>query len=283
MRKPKFAGIFYEGSSDKLKKQLEDSFLGEKGPGELPGKRTGKVQAVITPHAGYVYSGMCAAWSYKAIGESEIPDLYIIFGPNHHAPVSGMSVESFETPLGIIRTDLEFAKTLEEKGTIGVNEKIHQLEHSVEVQIPFLQYANEKDIEKVKVLQILISTDIDIDQLAADLKETIMDLKKTVVYIVSSDFTHYGINYHYVPFVDNIQENLYKLDADAIEYIKKLDYKGFMGFVDEKEMTICGQLPIALLLRLVKSKKVELEAYYTSGDLSKNYRNSVSYASVIFR
>lgn len=283
MRTPKFAGIFYESSETLLKSQLENCFLGERGPGELPGKRKGKIVGAIVPHAGYMYSGACAAWAYKAIAESEIPDVYILLGPSHSGAGSGLSVESFTTPLGIVRTDLELAKQVVEKGTLKVNEKLHANEHSLEVQLPFLQFSMGHDIAQLKVLQILVGDDIDLTQAVMDIKEVLMDTGKNAVFIVSSDFTHYGVNYHYVPFVEKVQENIYALDKKAIDFILKGNPKGFMRVVDEEKMTVCGAVPIVFLLNLMKFSKADLEAYYTSGDMAKNYRNSVSYASILFR
>lgn len=283
MRKPSFAGSFYESSETALTKQLEDCYTGKRGPGELPGKRKGHIVGVITPHAGYQYSGMCAAWAYKAVGEAELPDLYILLGPNHHGNGSGMTLETFESPLGLIRTDTDFANRLAEKGTIKVNEKIHLQEHSVEVQLPFLQHTLGRDTEKLKVLQILVGDDLDLKKAAIDLKETLMDTGKKAVFIISSDFTHYGHNYRFVPFVEDIPQGIHDLDQELIRPILKGDVNAYMTVLGEKEFTVCGVLPIELFLRTAKFQKGDLEAYYTSGDLAGKYRSSVSYAAIIFR
>ncbi|MBU1974816.1 MAG: AmmeMemoRadiSam system protein B, partial [Nanoarchaeota archaeon] len=258
-------------------------FTGKRGPGVLPGKRKGMIKGIIAPHAGYSFSGPCAAWSYKALGESEMPDLYIILGPNHHSSASGISVESMELPFGTLRADQPFARELEKKGTLKVDEEIHKAEHSVEVQLPFIQFVDEKQIEKIKVLQILVGQDLDLAKAALDIKETMMDFGKKVVFIASSDFTHYGPNYHYMPFIEDVQKNIYEMDRQAIEFILNGDEAGFLKFVEEKEMTVCGFLPIALLLKVLRHPKATLDAYYTSGDVAENYRNSVSYASIVFR
>jgi hypothetical protein len=283
MRTPKFAGQFYESSENALRKQIEDCFAEKRGPGELPGKRKGKIVGVIAPHAGYQYSGQCAAWAYKALGEAEIPDLYIILGPNHHSGQSGMSIETMQLPFGLVRTDMDFANKLAAKGTIPINEKIHSQEHAIEVQLPFLQFVMGRDTERLKVLQILVSNDIDLKKAAVDLKETIMDTGKKVVFIVSSDFTHYGRDFRYIPFVEKVQESIYELDKGLIDPILKGDVQGFTQLLKEQEYTVCGIYPIELFLRTVKPKKGDLEAYYTSGDLIGKYHSSVSYASIVFR
>jgi len=121
-------------------------------------------------------------------------------------------------------------------------------------------------------------------KLAIDIKEVTMDMNKKVTYIISSDFTHYGSNYGYIPFESERQKNIYALDNKAIEFIKNFDAKGFLNFVEQERITICGANPIYLLLNLIKDANVLLEQYYTSADLDpdSNYRNSVSYASIVF-
>lgn len=286
MRKPTYAGLFYPKTIGALNKVLEECFTGKLGPGALPSKpRAGAlfVKAVICPHAGYVYSGMAAAWSYKALAEAELPDLFILLGPNHRTNESGISLETFETPLGFVRVDQEFATPLVKKGNIKVNEGIHADEHSLEVQLPFLQFALKDKAEKIKILPLLVSDDLDLDKAANDLKETISELKRKVTFIVSSDFTHYGSSYGYLPFSDNIKQNLSKLDKEAIEFIKKADTKGFEEYIHKTGASICGYLPISLLLKTITFNKVSLEQYYTSGDVVGDYANSVSYASIVFR
>jgi|FLOH01.1.fsa_nt_gi MEMO1 family protein len=283
MRNARFAGTFYEKAESLLSKQIEECFLGEKGPGITPTIGTEKIQAAIIPHAGYIYSGQCAAWAYKALAEGGLPDLFIIIGPSHHYKESGFSMETFETPFGFVRVKQDFARNLAEKGHLKQNETIHLTEHCIEVQLPFLQYTFKQQIDKIKILPILISEDADLKNIALDIKETLMEMNLRAVFIVSSDFTHYGPNYHYVPFSENVKQNIYDLDGQAIELIKNQDQKLFLEYVDKNFSNICGVLPIVLLMNLVKSEKILLEQYYISGDLLDNYRNSVSYASLIFK
>ena len=284
MRKPVFAGSFYPRSEPALKKAIESCFVSEKGPGELPAKsKPKKLLAVIAPHAGYQYSGSAAAWSYKEIAESQRPDVFVILAPNHNSGRSGICMETFLTPFGEVRVDQEFARELAAKGTIHVNDEIHRPEHSIEVQLPFLQYALGHEAVGMKILPILVSSDLDLSKAALDLKETIIDLDRKVLFIVSSDFTHYGKNYQYLPFFKDVKENLSELDGRAFELIKGADYTGFEEFMDETDDTICGFYPILLLLRTVKFKEAILEQYYTSGDIVGEYSNSVSYASIVFR
>ena len=218
------------------------------------------------PHAGYQYSGACAAWAYKEIGEAELADTYVIMGPNHTGlGGSALTTQNFRTPFGIVRTDKRLASYLISKGSIVDSELPHLEEHSIEVQIPFLQFIN-KDSESWKILPIVLSDDIDYKALALDLKEAMVDLGKKIVFIASSDFTHYGRAYGYVPFSSDIPDRIRKLDKKAIEFIKKKDDVGFLNYVYETGATICGRLPIATLLNIMSNKKAELLQYYTSGE-----------------
>jgi len=288
MRKSKFNGMFYEKATSLLDAQITECFTGERGPGALPSSITNKkVTAIIAPHAGYSYSGQAAAWSYKAIAEQGMSDLYIIIAPNHSSKYSGITTETFEMPYGLIRVDQHFARELVQKGNIEVNDAIHEDEHSIEVQLPFLQFIFKKQVEKIKILPILIGADYSreqLKQLALDIKEVAMDMSKNITLIISSDFTHFGRNYNYIPFGDHVKENIYKLDEAAINLIKEFKADDFLDFVEKEMMTICGASSIYLLLSYLKTGKANLEQYYTSADLTPetNYKNSVSYASIVF-
>ncbi|MBN1376732.1 AmmeMemoRadiSam system protein B [Candidatus Woesearchaeota archaeon] len=283
MRKSVYAGKFYPGAVTVLDKTIKECFEDKFGPGALPSKPDKKIKAVIVPHAGYKYSGPCAAWAYKELAEMEMPDLFILLGPNHHGNGSGISMETWDMPYGYVRVDQDFARALKEKGNIKVNEKAHAMEHSLEVQIPFIQFIYKNKLEKIKILPVLVDSNADLDKIALDLKETIMDSGKKVVFIVSSDFTHYGRDYRHLPFTSDVKKRIYEQDREAIKFIENFDAEGFLKFTDDNFMTICGVYPIALLLKTIKSKKVRLEQYYTSADILKtDYKNSVSYAAVIF-
>jgi len=288
MRKAKYAGKFYEKAVSLLDVQIKKCFEGERGPGALPSTITNKkIKAVIVPHAGYSYSGQAAAWSYKAIAEQGMSDVYIIIAPSHSSSETALTNETFETPYGMVRVDQHFARELVQKGNIKDDNSIHENEHSIEVQLPFLQFVFKKNKEKIKILPILIGTNAtreQLKQLAMDIKEVAMDMSKNVTFIISSDFTHYGRDYNYIPFGDHRKENIYKMDEAAINLIKEFKPEEFLDLVEKELMTICGASPIYLLLNYLKTGKANLEQYYTSADLTPetNYRNSVSYASIVF-
>lgn len=284
MRKAVVAGTFYEKAESLLKQQIESCFNGDRGPGALPAKQLPEsIKAIIVPHAGYVYSGQCAAWAYKALAESHTPDIFILIGPSHHYLESGLTTETFETPLGNARVNQDFARRLVEKGNLKQNEKIHLQEHSLEVQLPFLKYIYKEFLEKPTILPILLSHDADLDKIALDIKETLVETGLKACFIISSDFTHHGPNYKFLPFTENVKEKIYDLDKGALDIIKTLDADKFSDYIKKTGATICGYIPITLLLKLIKSDKVLLEQYYTSGDITGDYKNSVSYASLVFK
>ncbi len=288
MRRAKFAGMFYQRARSLLDRQITECFEGERGPGALPStKGSTKVKAIIVPHAGYAYSGQAAAWAYKYIAEQGMSDLYIIIGPTHNSSKTALTTQTFDMPYGLIRVDQHFARELVLKGNITEDDTIHDEEHSVEVQIPFLQFIFKKQIEKLKILPILIGSSCSrskLKKLALDIKEVAMDMNKNVTLITTSDFTHYGPAYKYIPFESHRKENIYKMDEAAIELIKGFKSDEFLDLVEKELMTICGASPIYLLLNYLKSGNVRLEQYYTSADLDSksDYKNSVSYASLIF-
>jgi len=285
-RKPIAAGTFYESTFDKLEKQITSCFTHKLGPGDLPVKRTNKkILSIITPHAGYFYSGPCMAWAYKEIAESKFPKTYIIIAPNHTGLGSEFSTYLFadwETPFGIIKVDKNLGNKLIKKFPDLTNEaEAHLQEHSIEVQLPFLQFASKDNLNKLQFLPICISS-TDYNKLIKLGK--ILSEFQDIVLICSSDFTHYGPNYGFLPFLYSKKENIYDLDSKAISYIKELNSKDFYEF--SKTTTICGRSPITATIefsKLKKSKKVTLLSYYTSGDIINNYENAVGYASLVFK
>ena len=263
MREPYVSGSFYEGNFNNLNKQIENCF--EKGPGELPTKRKNKdIKCIISPHAGYFFSGKCMAWVYKEIGESKFPDVYVIIGTNHYSSETLVNLDDWETPFGVIKN---FNQDL------GLEKSKMEQEHSVEVQLPFLQFVSKDRLKELKILPIVTN------MYNKNVVEKLRKIKNKVV-IASSDFTHYGDNYNYKPFVYNKKENLYEMDKKAIDFILKLDTKGFLEY--SKNKTICGRGAIAIVMDVCKDSKARLIDYYTSGDIINDYNNAVGYGGVVF-
>ncbi|MFC1742232.1 AmmeMemoRadiSam system protein B [Nanoarchaeota archaeon] len=286
IRKPIVAGQFYPGDKDELLDAIKQSFASEFGPGGLPGKRgSGKVYGAVSPHAGYLYSGAGAAWVFKEIGEAAFADTYVILGVNHSGAQTCACNEDWETPLGTVRCDTEFVGLLEEKG-VPVSNEMHHMEHSIEVQLPFLQFVSEDRAKDLRIVPIMIA-DSKFEKWGQIIKEVIESLGRNVVVICSSDFTHYGHSYGFVPFSDDVKTQLYKLDSDAISFITKPNPSSFFDYTENTGATICGRHGICTLMWLMKyldvERKGELLKYYTSADVMGDYSTAVGYAAIVFK
>ena len=274
IRTPAVAGMFYPGQKNELKKSINDCFLHQFGPGELPKeKSTKKIFGVICPHAGYMYSGPVACQSLHAISAEPV-ELFIIIGPNHWGigcNVASMKDCIWETPLGQVEIDSKAAQEIaDDSKFVELDFFSHTKEHSLEVQIPFLQeiYSN------FKILPIaLIDQSIEVAQ---DIGHAIAKLakKQKTMIIGSSDFTHYEPN-----------EFAHKQDKALIEPILDLDVNRFYKVLKEKQVTACGYGAIATTMVACKelgATKGELLKYATSGDVTGDTTSVVGYGSIIF-
>jgi len=289
LRKPIVAGQFYQAGFEALDKQINECFKSKLGPGDLPVKRSNRkiTSAIISPHAGYQFSGPGAAWAYKEIAESKFPSCFIIIGPNHTGLGTSQvstTLAEWETPFGPVKCDKGFAREIIGKCNFVQDDyKAHANEHSIEVQLPFLQFANKDNLRKIKIVPLIIS-EYNLD-LCRTLGDTIADIKEDICVIASSDFTHYGPNYNYTPFLHDKKGSMYGLDGGAIEFIKKMDTKGFLDYVNKKRATICGAGAIGVCIEIMRNlgiKKGQLLSYYTSGDIVNDYTNAVGYAAMKF-
>jgi len=290
IRLPYVAGAFYPGHADVLLKAIKDCFLDKEfGPGGLPeGKIEGlKVIGGVAPHAGYVYSGPCAAHLYKRIAESNTDNpTVVILGTNHtgFGPSVSMNItRDWQTPLGVVKTDREFGRALLDSGIVLEDESAHNWEHSVEVQLPFLQYIFHDDFKIVPIVLSRLSVN-EIRRLGDTLYEVSKDYDRDVIVIASSDFTHHGYNYGYVLFKENEIENVTKLDLSFIEEIKNLDLNAFLEKLRKVNATVCGYSSIATLMEFSRhhGAKVNLLKYYNSGELTGDSSLIVGYAAISF-
>ncbi|MBD3203110.1 AmmeMemoRadiSam system protein B, partial [Candidatus Woesearchaeota archaeon] len=203
----------------------------------------------------------------------------------HQGLSSGISIEDWKTPFGLVKTDKDLAILLKNKTGLKINEKPHMNEHSIEVQLPFLQFANKDLIKEIRIVAVSVGRDVDFNKLGSDLTSLLN--KKDVIYIVSTDFTHYGPNYGYVPFTSDIPERLNKLDKEAIDLIKNLEIEKFREFLNKTHITICGYYPTLLLMKILSESEIKTKGsllmHYTSADIVGDYKNSVSYASILFK
>jgi len=281
MRKIIFNGLFYEDDFEKLDEQINRCFTGRFGPGDLPIKRHKRIKGIISPHAGYQFSGGGMAWSYKEIAESEFVKTYVILGVNHSkmGRKFGCSLEDWEGIFGAVKVDKKLAEKIMKKTELKVDEEAHSKEHSIEVQLPFLQFVNKDKLKELRILPILINCD-DYEELKKF--GEVLGSFKDIIVIISSDFSHVGSNYNYLPYEHNLKESVYEDDKKAMELIKELKSKEFFEF--NKEKTICGGNSIVVGMEAFKKmgSKGRVLHYYSSGDVIEDYENFVGYGSMVF-
>lgn len=274
------AGSWYPGDPAQLRAYLDDLLQGD-APER---KDSGPVRALISPHAGYMYSGAVAAAGYRLVRGQAFKRV-LLLGPSHHGGFHGLSIADathYETPLGPIPLDLEAVKRLRGSPLVTSDPDAHRDEHSLEMQLPLLQRALQPGW---RLVPILVGRMQPGDYAtAAQLLRPLLDDHTLVV--VSSDFTHYGPRYGYLPFPDDgkTAARLDALDRGSLDHILHKDPQGFLDYKARTGTTICGYQPIALLLHLLPPDSTgQLVAHATSGELTGDYENSVSYLSIAFR
>ncbi len=275
MRPPAVAGQFYEGTREGLLKQIESCYLHPVGPGSLPklGEAPQKILGLVSPHAGYMYSGPVAAHGFRRLAEEGRPNHLIILGPNHHGVGSGVSLMSsgkWVTPLGEVGVDGELArKILHSSEIIDDDPVAHQFEHSIEVQLPFLQHLfGEFEFVPICMMFQDLKTSLEVGKALA---EACAGLR--AVFVASTDFTHYEPH-----------ESAVRKDRRAIQHILQLDPEGLVRTVERERISMCGYGPVAAMLeaaRRMGGKKAELLKYATSGDTSGYKAEVVGYASIV--
>lgn len=264
---------WYTSDSVELKNQLETLIKNAIAP------KTDTPIAIIMPHAGYAYSGKVMAATIKTIQDNEF-DRIIILGPSHYVhlenQIAVLSADYIQTPLGKIAIDKNATQELlKYKGFINAPD-IHPNEHSVQIEIPWVQIMSPK----TPIVPLVVGQldPYSVIEHAEAIKRLITP--KTLV-LISSDFTHYGASFNYVPFDTDIEENIQKLDSLAVNYIIQKDLNGFQSFIQNTRAIICGEMPIQLLLALLPTHSVpHVIGYQTSGKLMSNWTHSVSYVGL---
>ncbi len=280
VRRPAVAGSFYPGNKTELLNLLDYLFssLGINGiptPNE-DGER--RVKSLLSPHAGYIYSGRTAAAGYSKLAEDGVPETFVVIGPNHTGLGSAFSVSSaniWETPLGRIELDKELILAIQEHfSDLSFDDMAHMSEHSVEVQLPFLQaiFGNRfKIVPIVMGIQVPESSIL----LGKAISMASEELGRDIVVVASSDMSHY------IP-----EEEARKKDSAVLESILALDVQGLFSTIYELDVTMCGPGPASVAMTHAKMKGVrrgELVRYSTSAEASGDKSMVVGYASVVFR
>jgi len=275
VRKPAVAGTFYASTRDGVVGQIEWSYRHRLGPGDVPevnesGPR--EIVALVAPHAGYMASGPVAAHAYSALARDGRVDTAVIVGPNHTGYGTAVSVwqsGAWSTPLGDVRVNQDLAKSLL-GGIVRADESAHIYEHSIELQIPWLQHLYGDAVQIVPVAMLAQDADT-----ASEVGEALSKVTGNVVLIASTDLTHY-----------EPPEAAAQKDADVIATMESLDSDEMYRRLRAEACTMCGYGPVAAVMhaaRKLGATRAELLKYATSGDTTGDYSRVVGYASVAFR
>lgn len=263
VRQPAVAGQFYTDEPKRLRGDLQRMV-----PVDAPKKR---VKGIVAPHAGYVYSGHVAGAIYGTI---EIPRTVVILGPNHHGfgAAAALSPDGeWLTPLGSVPTDERLSLLVRKQiPFVEADSSAHRFEHSLEVQVPFLQHCRPD----VRIVPICLGFgDYERCRLLGEgLARAIGEFGEDVLLVASSDMTHY-----------ESADAARAKDEQAIAELLALNPEGLLRVCRQKSITMCGVIPAAVMLAAAKSlgaTRAELVRYATSGDVTGDYRQVVAYAAV---
>jgi len=278
LRRPAYAGTFYEGTAQSLKRQIEECFTHELGPKALPKVADAKLEHIvglISPHAGYMFSGPVAAHGYYNLALDGKPDLIVLFGPNHSGMGSGLAVireGAWQTPLGEVEIDTATADSIvRESHVVDVDEGAHLREHSIEVQLPWLQYLYGSSFTFVPICFLMqdLQSSREVGRAVA---KALRD--KNALVIASTDMTHY-----------EPQKVAEKKDKAVIEAASKLEEGKMYSTVEALQVSMCGYGPVVAAITAAKelgAKNGKLLCYKTSGDVVGDYSAVVGYASIMF-
>ena len=272
LRHPAVAGHFYHGSAEALRKQVREFII--------PDAKRVKAFGVLSPHAGFLYSGSVAGAVYSGV---ELPDTFVLIGPNHTglgAPISLMARGQWETPLGAVTIDEPLAAAILSKSSrIHEDTLAHIREHSLEVQLPFIQYFKEKfTIVPIQMLDVRLESCLEVGRaIAGAIAECGMRNAESkgsgVLIIASSDMSHY-----------ESAETAKEKDHKAIHHILDLDPEGLYRTVRDSGISMCGFGPAVAMLSACKAlgaTRAELIKYANSGEASGDYKQVVGYAGIV--
>ena len=301
IREPQFAGICYSSKPKELKKDLRNCFalVDNRRLGVLT-NGVSCLKGIIVPHSNLDLSGPCAAWAYEAMAKLYLPDLLIILAPEHSASIGNpfsVLCKDFLTPLGLVKTCKDFIELLKKKCSfdILVNNLAHLKEHSIEIQLPFLQYIYRENLDRLKIVPILCAAkprnpelksvfDIQQKEFICTLKELITDTHKNVCLIATGDLMHSN-NW-------NLTQQFHQKNKEMMSLLKQADAESFKLGLSSGGYKSCGKTSFYPFLKLLVSPKVRIMNYsWTSNSifLQKNqskiqYRNivNIGYVSMIF-
>lgn len=280
VRPPCCAGSWYPADAETLGK-LIDGLMEEASAPSINGKPI----ALIAPHAGYRFSAPVAASAYKTLrGHPYKRVIVMAFSHRYAGSYRGVDVPerltAYRTPLGDVPIDREACDRLLKSEMYSSHDRVGEEEHSLELQLPFLQIA----VADVKLVPLLVGK-MAVHDYAKAAEALLPLIDDETLLVASSDFTHYGTNYGYLPFRSDVAEKIRELADLALAPLEKADFDGFAGHLEETNDTICGSGPILLLLRVLSMRGGAAgarAAVDTSGRMLDDWTNSVTYQSIVF-
>ena len=284
---------FHPFNRDQEKNEIERCFLSRHGVGEKPrvsedGER--RIIGGVAPHAGLVYSGPIAAHVYYRIARDGQPETFVILGVSHGGnPGFAIMFDAiWRMPMGDVYVDSELARTIVRHSEyVDINPEAHEGEHSIEIQLPFLQYIYDG---KFKIVPITVGYgDYEMcEDVGTAIAEAAKETGRDIVVLGSTDFTHYGSLYGYTPVgtrpFEKVLKWVYETDRLLIDTIISLDAEGLIKRVRENSYTMCGYLPVATMIAAAKkmgASKGNLLKYATSYDVQGSTDVIVGYASIV--
>jgi len=271
-RPPAVAGQFYEGDASALARQLEGCFTDPRGPGSLPTRQRSsgrQVRAAVVPHAGYVFSGAIAAHAYRLIAADRPPESVLVLGVDHYgaSPGASLSERPWLTPLGPTPVDTDLVKALRHP-PVDVNEGAHRREHSIEVQLPFLEYVLPHP--RFVPLEVGFGPFEFLQEVGEVVRAAVKN--RDVLLIASTDFSHY------VPAA-----TAQRLDRMAIDQILARDPRGLYDTVTRNDISMCGIAPTTVMLSALQGTAAvpRLLRWGHSGEVEKMH-DVVGYGAIVF-
>jgi AmmeMemoRadiSam system protein B len=286
IRAPAVAGMFYPDNARELRALIDQSFRNQRfGPGMTVTSTTApstnkqhKIYGIVSPHAGYVYSGAVAANGFYKISSSAGFQNVIMAGPNHYGVgswVAAMRDGTWETPLGVVQVNSRMADQIGKRSaTLDFDDYAHSRDHCLEVQLPFLQYI-KPDFKIVPIVLVSQNRDIALD-LGSAISQTLIEMHAldSTLLLASSDFTHYEPN-----------SEAHRKDGELIKAILALDVNRFYTILERLNISACGYGAIATMMVAAKNlgaTRGELLKYATSGDVTGDISAVVGYSSIVF-
>ena len=284
---------FHPFNRDQERLEIERCFLSKHGVGEKPivsedGAR--RIIGGVAPHAGLVYSGPIAAHTYYHLAKDGQPETFVILGVSHggNPGFATMFNAVWRMPMGDVNVDSELAKAIVRLSEfVDINPEAHEGEHSIEIQLPFLQYVYDG---RFRIVPITVGYgDYEMcENVGTAIAEAVEEQGRDVVVLGSTDFTHYGALYGYTPVgtrpFERVLKWVYQTDRSLIDAIISLDAEGLVRKVRENNYTMCGYLPVATMLIAAKkmgASRGVLLKYATSYDVQGSTDVIVGYASII--